>query len=190
LTNGTANNPVSFTALADDSAGGDTNRNGPSSATPAAWRGLVFLAGSDASTLDWTEVRYGGGGFVSNLELADCSPTFRNCTIRNCYTYGMDLNTSATPTVRDCSFLDNGVNSGGHAVEAVSIQALPGFVNNPGTPGAFLRITSALPAAATKGCVVAAATTRRGRRAPTGLDLLLPLRSQRIRARREERRKQ
>ncbi len=140
LTNGTSSAPVVFTGLGDDTAGGDTNGNGPSTAAPTAFRGLVFQAGSDASTLDWTEIRYGGSGFVSNLELADCSPTFRNCTIRNCYTHGMDLNQSATPTVSDCTFADNG----GNAVESVPIRALPGFVNNQGTPGAFLRITSAV----------------------------------------------
>ncbi|MBK8097165.1 MAG: right-handed parallel beta-helix repeat-containing protein [Planctomycetes bacterium] len=141
VTQGTAGSPVVFTGIADDSAGGDTNGDGPGAAGPTAWRGLVFGAGASASTLDWADVRYGGSGFVSNLELNGCNPTFRNCVTRDCYTHGMDLNNSARPTVRNCTFLRNG----NYAVEGVDITAVPGFVNNTAANnnnGNFLRITS------------------------------------------------
>src|SRR5690606_23137351 len=103
ITNGTANNPVIFTALADDSAGGDTNGNGPSAGAPTAWRGIVFAATAGNSVLQFADVRYGGSGFVSNLELNSCDARFLNCVVRDCYTHGMDLNGTSFPTVSNCT---------------------------------------------------------------------------------------
>src|SRR5678815_2569636 len=69
LSNGTSGNPVILTAAADDSAGGDTNANGPSSGSPGSWQGVDFAAGSSASALTHTHIRYGGSSFVSNVEI-------------------------------------------------------------------------------------------------------------------------
>ncbi len=60
VANGTALNPVILTDDADDSAGGDTNANGPSVGSPTAWRGVVFASTASASSLTYTDVRYGG----------------------------------------------------------------------------------------------------------------------------------
>ncbi|MCC7399539.1 MAG: hypothetical protein IT455_20925, partial [Planctomycetes bacterium] len=141
LANGTAGSPVILTDLQDDSAGGDTNGNGPSTGSPTAWRGVVFNPGASASTLHWLDARFGGHGYVSNFHLGGTSPTFVHCTSRGCYVSGMNLNGAATPSVVECSFVGNG----GFAIDNVPIAALPGFANNSATgntSGDFARVTA------------------------------------------------
>lgn len=139
--NGTAASPVVFTGFANDSAGGDTNNNGPSSASPTSWRGIAFASTASGSVLDYADIRYGGAGSIANVSLNAASPTFRHCTIRNNYTHGMQLNGNSTPTVSDCTFTGNGA----VAVEGVPIAAVPGFTNNSasGNAGNYLRVTTA-----------------------------------------------
>ena len=129
LANGTAGSPVILTAYADDSAGGDTNANGPSSGVATAWRGLLIGASSTGTTLNYLDVRYGGSGFVANIWLDSCSPTLNHCVSRDNYVSGMTLNGTATPIVANCSF----VNNGGVAIDGVQMAALPGFSNNTAT---------------------------------------------------------
>ncbi|MBL8755013.1 MAG: hypothetical protein JNK15_17035, partial [Planctomycetes bacterium] len=124
--NGTSANPVILTGIQDDSAGGDTNGNGPSSAGPTAWRGIVLNGNATPSSLAWTDVRYGGNGYVSNLHLNSASPTLTNCTIRHNYTHGINCNGNSFPTVSNCTFTGNG----GDAVHGVPAMALPGFTAN------------------------------------------------------------
>jgi hypothetical protein len=139
--NGTALNPVIFTGLADDSAGGDTNGNGPSSAGPTAWRGVVFNS-SSGGTLNYADIRYGGAGFVSNVQCNSASPTLSHCVIRDNYTHGMNLNGNSFPSVSNCTFTHNG----GNAVDSVPLAALPGFANNTasGNSGNYARVTTAM----------------------------------------------
>ena len=132
LVNGASGNPVIFTDDADDSAGGDTNSNGASGGSSTAWEGLVFNFGSSASSLNYADIRYGGSDFVSNVELISSSPTLTNCTIRNCFTDGMDLNGTSSPnglslpTVTNCTFTNNA----GYAIQRAHLRAVPGITNN------------------------------------------------------------
>lgn len=139
ITQGSSQTPVVFTALADDSVGGDTNGNGPSTGSPGTWQGLRLNATAGQSLLLWTEVRYGGANFVPNILVTDSSPEFHHCTSRNGFTHGMRLDGTATPLVERCSFLDNG----GRAVTGLELASLRGFANNSatGNQGNYLEIT-------------------------------------------------
>lgn len=141
ITNGTAANPVIFTGMADDSAGGDTNGNGASNGNPASWRGIVFNATSTNCGLHYTDIRYGGSGFISNVHCNSASPTLSHCVIRNNYTHGINLNSNSSPTITNCTFTSNS----GNAIDGVQLAALPGLVNNTAAQngGNFARVTSA-----------------------------------------------
>jgi len=139
IANGTAGNPVIFSDVADDTAGGNTNGGGVSTGSAAAWRGIVFGSTSSASVLNYTDLRYGGSGFISNIHLNSASPTFTNCVIRNCYADGMELNGNSFPTVTDCTFTNNG----GFAINSAPIAAVPAITNNAatGNGGNFVHVT-------------------------------------------------
>lgn len=64
IAQGTAVQPIVFTSLADDSAGGDTNGNGASSGASGDWYGLVLTSNSQ-TTLDHVIVRYAGGYLIN-----------------------------------------------------------------------------------------------------------------------------
>ena len=138
--NGTSAAPVIFTSFADDSAGGDTNGDGPSSGSAGDWREVTFT-NSDTSTLQWCELRY--GGLVSPfLFLNGSEMLLRDCTVRDALGDGMSLNSQSFPSVRNCRFLDNG----GRAVVAVPLRAVPGFAFNTASgnaAGDYMRVASA-----------------------------------------------
>ncbi len=141
LGNGTAGQPIIFTDIQDDSAGGDTNNNGPSVGNWTAWRGMVFSSTSSASVLRHVDARFGGSGFISHFHLNSANPTFLNCTSRSNYADGMVLNGNSFPTVSNCSFVDNRL----LAVDGVPLMAVPGFTTNTasGNAGNYLNVTTA-----------------------------------------------
>lgn len=126
IANGSPANPVIMTDDADDTAGGDTNNNGPSVGSSASWRGLTFSSTADQSSMNYLEVRYAGSSFVPGFSLVGCDATFTNCTSRDNFSHAMHLNNSSFPTVANCSFINNG----GQAVEGVSFAGVPLFTNN------------------------------------------------------------
>lgn len=139
IANGTASNPIIFTDDGDDTAGGDTNNNGPSVGVPASWRGLIFATSASASTLNYVEARYAGSSFVPGFTLNTCNATFTNCTSRDNYAAGMQLNSNSSPTVSNCTFTDNG----GRAVDGVRFSGVPLFSNNSASGNSLnaLRVT-------------------------------------------------
>ncbi|MCE9594564.1 MAG: right-handed parallel beta-helix repeat-containing protein [Planctomycetes bacterium] len=121
--NGTLASPVIFTDVKDDSAGGDTNGDGPSNGVAGGWTYVRFYAGASASVLDHTEVRYSGAFGWGGLTLSSSTPTFRDCTIRDSFGPGLDLQVSSAPVVERCHFANNG----GAAVANVFFDELAGF---------------------------------------------------------------
>jgi hypothetical protein len=143
--NGTSGSPVIFTVIEDDSAGGDTNANGPSSGSPGSWRGLKFnFAGSSGSTLDWCEVRYSGDLGNANVELSSSNISLNNCTLRDGSADGLDCNSISRPTVDSCALTNNADNAD-KAVEATHIEGVPNFTNNTatGNGGNYINVNSA-----------------------------------------------
>lgn len=122
---GTAGNPVIFTSVPDDTAGGDTNGNGPSTGSPTDWRGLRFGSASDASVLRHLVLRYGGHSGWPGIQLGQSDATIENCTVSSCAFIGLSLFNTSMPAVTGCAF----VNNGGVAVDLVPIDAVPGFSN-------------------------------------------------------------
>ncbi len=59
---GSEANKIVFTSIKDDSVGGDSGGDGPTSGAPGEWLNVRFGTGSVASVLRWVEMRYGGYG--------------------------------------------------------------------------------------------------------------------------------
>ncbi len=132
VTNGTPAEPVVLTDLADDSHGGDTNKDGASAGAPGWWRGVRFFPGSGGS-LTGAIVRYSGHTDFAGVRL-EGAPTVAllGTTIRDGSAAALDLvaNTGNNGvTVAGCSFVDNA----GAAVENAPLGAVPGFADNTAT---------------------------------------------------------
>jgi YD repeat-containing protein/parallel beta-helix repeat protein len=103
VADGTSGVPIVFTSIGDDSVGGDTNGNGPSSGSPGVWRGIGFASGSTGNLLDYVEVYYAGAG--SNLGIGNASVVaattdlaISNSAIRFGISYGIFVS-GASPTI-------------------------------------------------------------------------------------------
>ena len=90
LAQGTSGNEVVFTAFTDDSVGGDTNGDGPSSGTPGYWGHVqLYDSGSSASRLDHAVVRYGGSSGLGNLYIYRNAAQIRHTQSRDSLYYGI-----------------------------------------------------------------------------------------------------
>src|SRR3989304_1931536 len=103
---GTAGSPVVFTAYADDSYGGDSNNNGPSSGTPGSWNRLYF-DNTSSSRLDHAVVRYGGSGNDGNVYLYYSNVPVISSTISNGSSYGIYTHTTS-PLIEGNTISNNG----------------------------------------------------------------------------------
>jgi parallel beta-helix repeat protein len=96
---GTSGSPITFTSSASTPA-------------PADWYGIVFFNSTDdASTImDYCTVEYGGlGGYNSNINCNDASPTIQNCTIRHSDGYGIYCDNQSAPTLTNNTISNNSV---------------------------------------------------------------------------------
>ncbi len=122
---GTLADPVIFTEIQDDSAGGDTNGNGPSSGSPNSWRTLSF-SNTATGTVSYLTLRYAGRVGFSGVEISGASVAFDHCTITDCANAALDLNNAASAaTFNQCEFLNCD-----RAVIGVHLEDVPGFTNN------------------------------------------------------------
>ena len=126
IAEGTPDQPIYFTSLKDDEAGGDTNGDGGNS-LPAAgdWGNIYFHSNNRHadSVISHATIRYGGlhreyGEYKGNnwyysepgqysiieyegaIRLASSSPTIADCVITK-NSYGLYLDESSAPTLRD-----------------------------------------------------------------------------------------
>jgi hypothetical protein len=86
IAEGTQLQPIYFTALADDSVGGDTNNDGDGShPVPYSWPGL-FLApsgGAPASRFTHATIRWAGANNGAGLHLSSAAPAIRYSTFHD-----------------------------------------------------------------------------------------------------------
>lgn len=127
LAQGASGNPVIFTCLQDDSAGGDSNGNGPSSGAPDCWAGLGFGPASDASVLEHVEVRYTGTGFAYAISLSSADITLSDGVVRDGQWGGVGFGGNSLPTITGTTFSANGNRP---ALDAVPFAALPLLTGN------------------------------------------------------------
>lgn len=114
LANGTAGSPVVFTALADDTAGGDTNADGTASSPGAGgWAGIAFRAGSTSNQLTYADVRYAGAwdwaaGSPSAVYVNSSATTVDHVTVRGSASLGIAVDGSTRPQLTYNTLSDHG----------------------------------------------------------------------------------
>ncbi len=99
---GTTGAPIIFTSTADDSAGGDSNVDGSSSAPGrGSWNGIYFHTGDSGSLFDQVEVRYGGSDLNSgSVNFNGGNATVSHLTVREVAGRGVRL-VGGTPSLSD-----------------------------------------------------------------------------------------
>ncbi|TWU39629.1 carboxypeptidase regulatory-like domain-containing protein [Novipirellula artificiosorum] len=125
LANGTEDAPVIFTSLTDDSAGGDTNDNGPSGGWSRSWQQIEFTDTSTGSELNHIELRYGGAadagrtqyqlyvnggeltlndavirGGMHGMRIVESDPVINNITFLNNEFHAASMDLKSNPTIR------------------------------------------------------------------------------------------
>lgn len=110
---GSADNHVYFTSYRDDSIGGDTDGDGPSTGSPSDWARIEFLdISNDASLIEHATIRYGGQEYVGTsdygaITLNNASPTISRTTISQ-NAYAGILASGSTPILKCNNIFENG----------------------------------------------------------------------------------
>jgi hypothetical protein len=105
---GTADEPIAFTALADDNYGGDTNGDGTDTEpAPNQWRCIQFNLISTNNALEHTWIGYAGGNFSdANIHTFTSDLSIRNSTIAYSVSRGLQADHSS-PVLEGNLFLGN-----------------------------------------------------------------------------------
>lgn len=146
VVSGTSGSPVVFTSIRDDSAGGDTNGDGPSVGVPGDWFGIAPGATGSIDVLH-AAIRFGGRNGLAAVFGQGGGITLLLTEVSHCAVSGMDLNgIRADVHVEGSTFLDNGY----YAVQEAAIDTVPGFLDNTAAGnglGDYLLVTDTSPAA-------------------------------------------
>ncbi len=135
--NGTDDEPVYFTSIKDDEAGGDTNGDGNASApAPSDWKQLKFGSGSTGN-FEHAVIRYGGarvGSDVTQTGILNTGGTLNieNSEIANNNFYGV-RQTGGTTVIHNSS-IHGHVNAGVHNQTSNVIDATNNFWGDPSGP--------------------------------------------------------
>ncbi|MAE67139.1 MAG: hypothetical protein CMJ18_23000, partial [Phycisphaeraceae bacterium] len=106
---GTDAQRIIFTAISDDTAGGDSNADGTTTAGVAgSWEHLELNADSDLSRLEYVEIRFAGNAaspgntfnFTESVDLNETDATFRNVLVADGELTGFRIDGGA-PTLVD-----------------------------------------------------------------------------------------
>jgi hypothetical protein len=123
LAGGTPSSPVVFTSIHDDTAGGDTNRNGGATAPVAGqWVGLYCGGAADGTTLSSVRVRYAGWNATPAINLDAADAALNDVRTSSLGGPALGLNNNSYPSAVNCAF-----DGGTYAVIAARMAALPGF---------------------------------------------------------------
>lgn len=99
--NGTADKPVYFTSIRDDTIGGDTNGNGGASVPGAGNWGNVLFRNGGSGNLKHAEIRYA----YNSIYTDGSSPTFDSIVVRDAGYSAFDIATSDSPTITNLTTL-------------------------------------------------------------------------------------
>ena len=98
IARGADGNRITFTSYRDDSAGGDTNGDGPSSGAVEDWGRVHFFETADtaASAIEYATFRFGGndGSFSVDygaITLTTVAPTFSNLSMSDNHLNGIEV---------------------------------------------------------------------------------------------------
>ncbi|MCB9834065.1 MAG: right-handed parallel beta-helix repeat-containing protein, partial [Planctomycetes bacterium] len=123
--------PAIFTDNRDDSAGGDTNGDGPSSGSAGWWRGLDLSAGS--ASITGLECRFTGQSGRASIQLPTApGTTVTDSVFKNYGASAIDYLTSGAGTISGCSFLN-----GFQPVVNCRLDNLETFTGNVASGNAF-----------------------------------------------------
>ncbi len=92
---GQEGNPVVFTSYRDDSYGGDTNDDGPSTGSPGDWY-RIYFNGSTLSRLEHVVVKYGGSSGNGTIYIYDSNVPVVSCEISESGSHGIYTNYSSS----------------------------------------------------------------------------------------------
>lgn len=136
---GTSADPIVFTRIADDSVGGDTNNDGPTSS--GRWRGINLY--TSASILDHVDVRHSAYGAVTLN--GGISPSITNSVFRDS-NRGIQVNGGGAPEIAHNLVRDNayGITYSGSGAAAGSQVRIHDndVLRSSGTSGAGIHISN------------------------------------------------
>ncbi|MDI6804891.1 MAG: right-handed parallel beta-helix repeat-containing protein [Bacteroidota bacterium] len=132
VANGTPTEKIVFTAIRDDSKGGDTNNDGSNSFPGRGhWLGVLFYNSiiDSLNSLKLCEIRYGGSGYGGygnwgNVIVSNCRAKIDSCDIEHSNTSGLGIYGGAQPVITNTL-----INNVSHTPVFMSLFANPTFTN-------------------------------------------------------------